>query len=66
MGRKTTTFNIGDFVVAPRSGQTGIKISGKSLPRWTGRSDEKMSSAGTHTGKLLDPTKADKLVKVEP
>ena len=65
IGRKTTVFNVGDFVVLrrpPRSGQTGI--SAKWLPRWTGlfRIVEKMSDADTYrlehveTGKLLDPT----------
>ena len=75
IGRKTTVFNVGDFVVVrrpPRSGQTGI--STKWLPRWTGPFCivEKMSDADTYrlehveTGKLLDPTNIDKLVKVEP
>ena len=55
-----------------RSGQTGI--AAKWLPRWTGpyRVVERMPNGDNYrlehveTGKLLDPTSVDKLVRVEP
>ena len=55
-----------------RSGQTGI--TAKWLPRWTGphHVGERMPNGDNYhlehdeTGKLLDPTNVDKLVKVEP
>ena len=57
-----------DFVVVcqpPQSGQTGIPA--KWLPRWTGPSDaDTYRLEHVETGKLLDPTNIDKLVKVEP
>ena len=75
IGRKTTVFNVGVFIVVrrpPRSGQTGI--SAKWLPRWTAPFGivKKIYDADTYllehvkTGKLLNPTNIDKLVKVEP
>ncbi|CAB3996055.1 Hypothetical predicted protein [Paramuricea clavata] len=75
LGRKTTHFLVGDLVVVrrtQRSGQTGI--AAKWLPRWTGpyRIVEQMPNGDNYrlehveAAKILDPTKVDKLIKVEP
>jgi hypothetical protein len=75
LGRKSITFDVGDLVVVRRpqkSGQSGI--AAKWLPRWSGpyRIVERMPNDDNYrlehveTGKLLDPTNVDKLIKVEP
>ena len=76
-GRKTTVFDVGDFVVVrrpPRSGQTGI--SAKLVFQPNGFPDGLVRFAllkkcpmltliaWSMSGKLLDPTNIDKLVKV--
>jgi transposase InsO family protein len=75
LGRKSIKFDVGDLVVVRRpqkSGQSGI--AAKWLPRWSGpyRIVERMPNDDNYrlehveTGKLLDPTNVDKLIKVEP
>ena len=75
IGRRSMQFNVGDYVIVHRKPRSKTStIAAKWLPRWEGpyQITEHLPNSDNYrlkhveTGKTLDPTNVDKLVRVEP